>query len=69
MSNTRIAESAEGLNSSLSQAAGDLWPKKVQSIAVVNFVQRKVLPEIPSCHKARSPVLYMQIFPFATIIV
>jgi len=27
MSTTRLAESVEGLNSSLAPAAGDLWPK------------------------------------------
>jgi len=28
MSTRRLAESAEGLNSSLALVAGDLWPKK-----------------------------------------
>jgi len=34
MSTRRLAESVEGLNSSL--AAGDLWPKKGRPVAVVN---------------------------------
>jgi len=29
---TRLAESAEGWNSSLDLAAGDLWPKKIGPI-------------------------------------
>jgi len=32
MSTRRLAESAEGLNSSLVSAAGDLWPKKGEPI-------------------------------------
>ena len=32
MSTRRLAESIEGLNSSLALAAGDLWPKKCRSI-------------------------------------
>jgi len=35
MSTGRLAESVEGLNSSLALAAGDLWPKKGRPIAVV----------------------------------
>jgi len=35
MSTRRLAESVEGLNSSLALAAGDLWPKKGRPIAVV----------------------------------
>jgi len=35
MSTRRLAESVEGLNSSLALAAGNLWPKKGQPIAVV----------------------------------
>ena len=35
MSTTRLAESVEGLNSSLALAAGDLWPKKGRPIMVV----------------------------------
>ena len=35
MSTRRLAESVEGLNSSLALAAGDLFPKKRQPIAVV----------------------------------
>jgi len=35
MSTKRLAESVEGLNSSLALAASDLWPKKGQPIAVV----------------------------------
>jgi len=35
MSTTRLAESIEGLNSSLALAAGDLWPKKGRPIAAV----------------------------------
>jgi len=31
----RLAESVEGLNSSLALAAGNLWPKKGRPIAVV----------------------------------
>jgi len=32
MSTRRLAESAEGLNSSLDLAAGDLWPTKCRPI-------------------------------------
>ena len=32
MSTRRLAESVEGLNSSLTLAAGDLWPKKGEPI-------------------------------------
>ena len=32
MSTRRLAESVEGLNSSLALAAGDLWPKKGEPI-------------------------------------
>jgi len=35
MSTRRLAESVEGLNSSLALTAGDLWPKKGRPIAVV----------------------------------
>jgi len=35
MSAKRLAESVEGLHSSLAIAVGDLWPKKGQPIAVV----------------------------------
>ena len=35
MSTRRLAESAEGLNSSLALAAGDLWPKKGRPIVVI----------------------------------
>jgi len=35
MSTRRLAESVEGLTSSLALAAGDLWPKKGRPIAVV----------------------------------
>ena len=35
MSARRLAESVEGLNSSLALAAGNLWPKKGRSIAAV----------------------------------
>jgi len=35
MSTRRLAESVEGLNSSLALVAGDLWPKKGRPIAVV----------------------------------
>jgi len=34
MSTRRLAESVEGLNSSLALAASDLWPKKGRPIAV-----------------------------------
>jgi len=32
MSTRKLAESVEGLNSSLALAAGDVWPKKGESI-------------------------------------
>jgi len=35
MSTRRLAESVEGLNSSLALAVGDLWPKKCWPIVVV----------------------------------
>jgi len=35
MSTRRLAESVEGLNSSLALAAGDFWPKKGRPISVV----------------------------------
>jgi len=35
MSTRRLAESIEGLNSSLALAVGDLWPKKDWPIAAV----------------------------------
>jgi len=35
MSTKRLAESVEGLNSSLALAVGDLWPKKGRPIAAV----------------------------------
>jgi len=35
MSTRRLAESVEGLNSSLALVAGELWPKKGWPIAVV----------------------------------
>jgi len=35
MSMRRLAESVEGLNSSLALAAGNLWPKKGRPIAAV----------------------------------
>jgi len=35
MSTRRLAESVDGLDSSLALAAGDLWPKKGRPIAVV----------------------------------
>jgi len=35
MSTRRLAQSVEGLNSSLALAAGDLWPKNVRPIAVI----------------------------------
>ena len=35
MSTRRLAESVEGLNSSLALAAGNLWPKKGRTIVVV----------------------------------
>jgi len=35
MSTRRLAESVEGLNSSLALAAGDLWPKKRRPIAAI----------------------------------
>jgi len=35
MSTRRLAESVDGLNSSLSLAAGDLWPQKSRSIAAI----------------------------------
>jgi len=35
ISTRRLAESVEGLNSSLTLTTGDLWPKKGWSIAVV----------------------------------
>ena len=35
MSTRKLAESVEGLNSSLALAAGDLWPKKGRPIVVV----------------------------------
>jgi len=38
MSTRRLAESIEGLNSSLAVAAGDLWPKKGRSIAAVKGI-------------------------------
>jgi len=41
MSTGRLAESVDGLNSSLALAAGDLWPKKGQPIAVVQGIMNK----------------------------
>jgi len=35
MSTRRLAESVEGLNSSLALVAGNLWPEKGRSIAAV----------------------------------
>ena len=40
MSTRRLAESVEGLNSSLALVAGDLWPKKGRLIAVVKGLKR-----------------------------
>jgi len=41
MSTRRLGESVEGLNSSLALAAGDLWPKKGEPIAVVKGFNRQ----------------------------
>jgi len=38
MSTRKLAESVKGLNSSLALAAGDLWPKKGWSIAIVKSI-------------------------------
>jgi len=40
-----LNSSAEGLNSSLALAAGDLWPKKGWPILVVKGLIRKECPE------------------------
>jgi len=40
MSTRRLAESVEGLNSSLALAADDLWPKKGWPIAAVKGLIR-----------------------------
>jgi len=40
MSTRRLAESVEGLNSSLALAAGDLWPKKGRPIAAVKRLKQ-----------------------------
>jgi len=40
MATRRLAESVEGLNSSLALAAGDLWPKTGRPIAVVKGLSK-----------------------------
>jgi len=42
MSTRRLAESVEGLNSSLALVADDLWPKKGRPIAVVKGFKYKL---------------------------
>jgi len=42
MSTRRLAESVEGLNSSLALAAGDFWPKKFRPIAIVKGLKWNV---------------------------
>jgi len=46
MSTRRLAESVEGLNSSLAVAAGDLWPKNFRPIAVVKGLRRLNMPQL-----------------------
>jgi len=47
MSTRRLAESVEGLNSSLALSAGDLWPKKGRPIAAVEGLNSSMCAIIP----------------------
>ena len=51
MSTKRLAESVEGLKSSLAVAAGDLWPKKGRPIAAVKGFNVKILQRSVSLHR------------------
>jgi len=57
MSTRRIAESVEGLISSLALAAGNLWPKKGQPITVVNMLRMGFLTIWLSCKPKWSMLL------------
>ena len=56
MSTRRLAESVEGLNSSLALAVGDLWPKKGRPIAVV-----KGLSLYTTMHRSRCACLSLHL--------
>jgi len=67
MSTRRLAESVEGLNSSLALAAGDLWPKKGRPIVAVeglNFFNHYEL----ACSKHKHLLLALQIKLIMTMV-
>jgi len=63
MSTRRLAESVEGLNSSLALAAGDLWPKKGRPIAVVQGLSKApVFKRGEYCHDLFSELYWNNAF-------